>query len=69
MSDYSVSNGTTRKSGYSLNKAIYVQEFNGTTWVDKNIGTVEFGSGEFYITLTTHDQNYKAIGIVRGSIA
>lgn len=70
VSDYSVSNGTTRKSGYSLNKAVYVQEFNGTTWVDKVVGTADISTaGEIWITLTSYDANYYIIGIARGDIA
>jgi hypothetical protein len=70
VAEYSANNGTTRKSGYSLTKAVYIQEFNGTTWADKVVGTADISTtGEIWFTFTLYDANYYMIGVARGDIA
>lgn len=70
IANYSVSNATTRKSGYSTTNCIYIQEYNGSSWVDKVVGTVDLSvAGEMTFSFPTYrDSSYHIQGIARGEI-
>jgi len=68
--NFTVSNSTTRKSAYTNNYCVYIQEFNGSAWVDKVLGNVDLSTpGEMLFSFPTYrDSNYFIMGVARGEI-
>lgn len=62
-------NGTARKSDYTNSSCVYIQEYNGSTWVTKVLGTANLSvQGEITFSFTNYDANYYIQGIARGEI-
>lgn len=69
--NYNANSSTSRKSGYSVTKCAYVQEFNGSTWNDKIVGTSDISvPGEITFSFTSYDttSTYYIQGRARGTI-
>jgi len=69
IASFTVSNSTTRKSDYNNTSCVYIQEYNGSSWVDKVVGTVSFGEGEMTFSFSSYDANYYMQGTARGEVA